>query len=193
MGDLLFPLFLFMIPKFGRIDYFYYLCSTSKYTAFRINKCYGSETIVIGAQQYTQKNGKGKANVFANAIKHDFKSKNPTTRWSDIIPLKWKSGVIITESLRLSKYLIKNGIFFVFRSIWINFSRSRMQIYLYSLRLIEILHYLCKVAHQRKLIGYVQTSIRYNARDAASDFGDIRASRHYQHEAGRKCAISSVA
>ena len=32
--------------------------------------------------------GKGKANVFANAIKHDFKSKNPTTRWSDIIRLK---------------------------------------------------------------------------------------------------------
>lgn len=54
----------------------------------RINRCYGSETIVIGAQQYTQKDGKGKAEVFANAIKHDFKSKNPTTRWSDIIPLK---------------------------------------------------------------------------------------------------------
>ena len=54
----------------------------------RINRCYGSETIVIGAQQYTQKNGQGKANVFANAIKHNFKSKNPTTRWSDIIPLK---------------------------------------------------------------------------------------------------------
>ena len=54
----------------------------------RINRCYGSETIVISAQQYTQKNGKGKANVFANAIKHNFKSKNPTTRWSDIIPLK---------------------------------------------------------------------------------------------------------
>ena len=54
----------------------------------RINRCYGSETIVIGAQQYTQKNGQGKANVFANAIKHDFKSKNPTTRWSDIIRLK---------------------------------------------------------------------------------------------------------
>ena len=54
----------------------------------RINRCYGSETIVIGAQQYTRPNGEGKANVFANAIKHDFKSKNPTTRWSDIIPLK---------------------------------------------------------------------------------------------------------
>jgi len=54
----------------------------------RINKLNGSETIVIGSQQYTKKNGKGKADVFANAIKHDFKSKNPTTRWSDIIKLK---------------------------------------------------------------------------------------------------------
>ena len=54
----------------------------------RINRLNGSETIVIGAQQYTQKDGKGKADVFANAIKHDFKSKNPTTRWSDIIRLK---------------------------------------------------------------------------------------------------------
>ena len=54
----------------------------------RINKLNGSETIVLGSQQYTQKDGKGKAQVFANAIKHDFKSKNPTTRWSDIIVLK---------------------------------------------------------------------------------------------------------
>ena len=29
-----------------------------------------------------------KADDFANAIKHDHKSKNPTTRWSDIIKLK---------------------------------------------------------------------------------------------------------
>ena len=54
----------------------------------RINKVNGTETIVLGSQQYTQKDGKGKAKVFANAIKHDFKSKNPTTRWSDIIVLK---------------------------------------------------------------------------------------------------------
>ena len=54
----------------------------------RINRVNGSETIVLGAQQYTQKNGKGKAEVFANAIKHDYRSKNPTTRWSDIIRLK---------------------------------------------------------------------------------------------------------
>ena len=79
----------------------------------RINRMHGSETIVIGAQQYIQKNGKGKAaiereqsqaclgsaerkqarpkvkaEVFANAIKHDFRSKNPTTRWADIIKLR---------------------------------------------------------------------------------------------------------
>jgi len=54
----------------------------------RINKVNGTETIVLGSQQYTKKNGEGKAEVFANAIKHDFKSKNPTTRWSDIIELK---------------------------------------------------------------------------------------------------------
>ena len=54
----------------------------------RINRMHGSETIVIGSQQYTRKDGKGKAEVFANAIRHDFKSKNPTTRWSDIIKLK---------------------------------------------------------------------------------------------------------
>ena len=54
----------------------------------RINKVNGTETIVLGSQQYTQKDGKGKAQIFANAIKHDFKSKNPTTRWSDIIVLK---------------------------------------------------------------------------------------------------------
>ena len=54
----------------------------------RINKLNGSETIVLGSQQYTQKDGKGKANVFANTIKHDFRSPNPTTRWSEIIKLK---------------------------------------------------------------------------------------------------------
>lgn len=58
----------------------------------RINRLQGSETIVLGAQQYTSRdkdgNAVGKANVFANAIKHDFRSPNPTTRWSDIIRLK---------------------------------------------------------------------------------------------------------
>ena len=53
-----------------------------------LNKRYGSETVVIGAQQYTKPHGEGKADVFADAIKHDHKSKNPTTRWSDIIRLK---------------------------------------------------------------------------------------------------------
>ncbi len=53
----------------------------------RINRINGSETIVVGTQQYTKKGGKGRADVFANAIKHDHKSMNPTTRWSDIMVL----------------------------------------------------------------------------------------------------------
>ena len=54
----------------------------------RINRMQGSETIVLGSQQYTRKDGKGKADVFANAIKHDYRSPTPTTRWSDVIKLK---------------------------------------------------------------------------------------------------------
>lgn len=54
----------------------------------RINRFYGSETVVIGSQQYTKKCGKGKADVFSNAIRHDFKSPNPTTRWSDVLKLR---------------------------------------------------------------------------------------------------------
>ena len=55
----------------------------------RINRMQGSETIVLGAQQYARRDGTHiTADVFANAIKRDFKSKNPTTRWSDIIKLK---------------------------------------------------------------------------------------------------------
>ena len=77
----------------------------------RINRIHGSETIVIGAQQYTRKSNqtateqeqsqdclgsderkqarpKVWAEVFANAIKHDFRSPNPTTRWADVIKLK---------------------------------------------------------------------------------------------------------
>ncbi len=54
----------------------------------RINKVNGTETVILAAQQYRQKNEQGKAEVFANSIKHDFRSKNPTTRWNDIIRLK---------------------------------------------------------------------------------------------------------
>lgn len=43
---------------------------------------------MLGAQQYTRQGGEGKAGVFADAIKHEYKSPNPTTRWCDIIKLK---------------------------------------------------------------------------------------------------------
>ncbi|MBQ6051645.1 MAG: Y-family DNA polymerase [Bacteroidaceae bacterium] len=54
----------------------------------RINRIHGSETIVVGTQQYATRDEKGRASVFADAIKHEFRSKNPTTRWSDILRLK---------------------------------------------------------------------------------------------------------
>lgn len=50
----------------------------------KINREYGSETIVLGSQQYTAKGGKGKAGFFKDSIKHDFRSPCYTTRWSDI-------------------------------------------------------------------------------------------------------------
>jgi len=38
----------------------------------------------LGSQQYTKPGGKGKADVFKDSIKHDFRSPCYTTRWSDI-------------------------------------------------------------------------------------------------------------
>lgn len=54
----------------------------------RINRKNGKETIVLGAQQYTKKDGKGKAAHFADAIRRDKKSPNYTTRWDDILKVK---------------------------------------------------------------------------------------------------------
>lgn len=50
----------------------------------KINRKYGSETIVLGSQQYTKPGVKGKADVFKDSIKHDFRSPCYTTRWNDI-------------------------------------------------------------------------------------------------------------
>ena len=50
----------------------------------KINREYGSEKIVLASLQYTAKAGKGKAGVFKDSIKHDFRSPCYTTRWSDI-------------------------------------------------------------------------------------------------------------
>ena len=54
----------------------------------RLNKVNGTETVIIGAQQFRGKDSKGKSTQFSDAIKHDYKSPNYTTRWSDIIELK---------------------------------------------------------------------------------------------------------
>ena len=50
----------------------------------KINREFGSETIVLGSQQYTKAGGVGRAGVFRDSIKHDFRSPCYTTRWSDI-------------------------------------------------------------------------------------------------------------
>ena len=67
----------------------------------RINREQGSETLVLGSQQYTtlrsedkaaieqeQTRPKVKAGVFKDSIKHDFRSPCYTTRWSDIPEVK---------------------------------------------------------------------------------------------------------
>ena len=67
----------------------------------RINKVNGTETIVLGIQQYTQKNGKGKANVLparASLACNRGDARTPSSMisrvrtqllvWSDIIVLK---------------------------------------------------------------------------------------------------------
>lgn len=55
----------------------------------KLNKVNGTETIILGSQQFRGKDSRVKATQFADAIKHEFKSPNYTTRWSDIIELKW--------------------------------------------------------------------------------------------------------
>ena len=54
----------------------------------RINRINGTETVILGSQQYTAPKGQGHATSFTDAIRHDLRSSNPTTRWTDIIKLK---------------------------------------------------------------------------------------------------------
>ena len=50
-----------------------------------INRQNGIETVVLGAQQYKEKDAQGKALHFADAIKRAKKSPNYTTQWDDIL------------------------------------------------------------------------------------------------------------
>ena len=50
-----------------------------------INRQNGTETVVLGAQQYKEKDAQGKALHFADAIKRAKKSPNYTTQWDDIL------------------------------------------------------------------------------------------------------------
>ena len=48
----------------------------------KINKVDGTETVILSSQQYLR------GTKFADAIKHDFKSSCPTTRWCEIMKIK---------------------------------------------------------------------------------------------------------
>jgi DNA polymerase V len=55
----------------------------------KLNREYGSESVVLGSQQYVRQQDmavgkKVEASVFKDSIKHDFRSPCYTTRWSDV-------------------------------------------------------------------------------------------------------------
>ena len=53
-----------------------------------INRLYGRDTIVTLAQVYQQSDSSEKGMQFDRIMRHDLRSANPTTRWSDIIRLR---------------------------------------------------------------------------------------------------------
>ena len=54
----------------------------------KINKIQGSETIVLGSQQFPKSNGNNKAQKFYDVLKHEHRSPSYTTQWDEIIELK---------------------------------------------------------------------------------------------------------
>ncbi len=61
------------------------ICRKMARERFRLSE---SRVEFSNSAERKQARPKVRAEVFANAIKHDFKGKNPTTRWSDIVVLK---------------------------------------------------------------------------------------------------------
>jgi len=49
-----------------------------------INTSIGSETIILGSQQYSTDETTGKATAFRDIMRHQFRSNNFTTRWQDL-------------------------------------------------------------------------------------------------------------
>jgi DNA polymerase V len=54
----------------------------------RLKKTVGRESIQLCAQQYLPDEPGGETPTFGDAIRHDHRSPNPTTRWNEIIKLK---------------------------------------------------------------------------------------------------------
>ena len=53
-----------------------------------INRLYGRDTIVTLAQVYTDSSCENRGEAFDRIMRHDLRSANPTTRWTDIIQLR---------------------------------------------------------------------------------------------------------
>ena len=53
-----------------------------------INRLYGRDTIVTLAQVYTDSSCDNQGGAFDRIMRHDLRSANPTTRWTDIIQLR---------------------------------------------------------------------------------------------------------
>ncbi len=69
----------------------------------RINKVNGTETVILAAQQYRQKNEQGKSDVFANAIIHSdllmewFIKQKDTDNLFDYQCFRWEKFVLRVE------------------------------------------------------------------------------------------------
>lgn len=53
-----------------------------------LNRVYGRDTIMSAAQYYRHERSEADGKTFADIMRHDYRTLNPTTRWSDIIHLK---------------------------------------------------------------------------------------------------------
>lgn len=56
--------------------------------ADRLNRTQGQDILRLASQQYPQKDANGKSVSFTDAMQHAYRSKNPTTKWNEILTLK---------------------------------------------------------------------------------------------------------
>ena len=71
----------------------------------RINRMHGSETMAIGAQQCTRKDGKGKADAFANATKHFPQAQEP----NDPLERRYRTKMKTSKQWNQRRLLYSSG------------------------------------------------------------------------------------